>query len=209
MSASERCIEKLFLDMRQKYIEERERMREKFKREGKQVIFVHELCECSEKRKMRQRFPDIERAEIYNPRFAIGQLIEEALRQRFGGEERKCTKELVVDGKPYLISGMIDIVEPEEKIPIEVKYQTSIQEKPLEHHILQLKLYLWLIGSERGELIYVSPEGLKFFIVREPLTEREVVELIKDRKSPRWPEWECQYCPYHQFCNRANCRHRK
>jgi hypothetical protein len=60
MSASERCIEKLFIDMKQKYIEERERIREKFKREGKQVIFVHELCECSEKRRMRQRFPDIE-----------------------------------------------------------------------------------------------------------------------------------------------------
>jgi CRISPR/Cas system-associated exonuclease Cas4 (RecB family) len=65
------------------------------------------------------------------------------------------------------------------------------------------------VRSERGELIYVSPEGLKSFIVREPLTEREVIELIKDGKSPKWPEWECQYCPYRQFCNRANCRHRK
>jgi hypothetical protein len=78
-------------------------------------------------------------------------LIEEALRQRFRGEERKCTKG---HNHPYL----------------------------------------WLIGSEGGELIYVSPEGLKSFTVKEALTEREVIELIKDGKTPRWPEWECQYC---------------
>lgn len=195
--------------MKQKYIEEREKTREKYKGEGKTILFVPELCECSEKRRMRQKFPEIERAEIYNPRFAVGQLIEEALRHRFKGEEKNCTKELIVDGKPYLISGTIDIIEPEEKIPIEVKYQTSLQDKPLEHHILQLRLYLWLIGSERGELLYVSPEGLKSFVIEEPLADKEVVELIKDGKSPRWSEWECQYCPYRQFCSKSNCRHRK
>jgi hypothetical protein len=38
----------------------------------------------------------------------------------------------------------------------------------------------------------------------ETLHYREVIELIKDEESPRWPEWECQYCPHQQFCNKDN-----
>jgi len=54
------------------------------------------------------------------------------------------------------------MIEPEAKIPIEVKYQTSLQDKPLEHHILQLKLYLWLMRSERGERALSMPLWLLF-----------------------------------------------
>jgi hypothetical protein len=38
------------------------------------------------KRKMRLRFPEIEKATTYNPRFALGQLVEEALKHRFQNE---------------------------------------------------------------------------------------------------------------------------
>jgi DNA repair protein RadC len=34
---------------RRKYIEDRERLREKLAKEGKKLLFVHELCECTEK----------------------------------------------------------------------------------------------------------------------------------------------------------------
>jgi hypothetical protein len=77
--------------MKQKYIEERERLREKFAKEGKKLIFVHELCECSEKRKMRSRFPEIEKAITCNPRFALEQLVEEALNIGFKIETKTST----------------------------------------------------------------------------------------------------------------------
>ena len=188
-SVSVKRIDQIFSEMSRKYIESREELRAKYQREGKTLLFVHELCECSYKREMRQRFPDIEKAETYNPRFAVGQLIEEALKIRFQNEGNyNYTKELVVDGKTYVISGMVDIIDPETETPIEVKYQTFLQGKLYEHHVLQLRLYMWLINAKKGELIYVSPERIKSFIIRKPLTNREVIKLIKEEKTPRWNE---------------------
>jgi CRISPR/Cas system-associated exonuclease Cas4 (RecB family) len=202
-------IDELFIEMKQKYIEERERLREKFAKEGKKLFFVHELCECSEKRKMRLRFPEIERAITYNPRFALGQLVEDALKHRFQNEgENVYMKELQMNDEIYVISGMIDINDPETKTPIEIKYQTSLQKSPHEHHVLQMRTYLWLLNTKRGEIIYISPEGLKTYSVSEPLTDEEVKALIKEEKAPKWPEWECQYCPYQQFCNKSILKHR-
>jgi CRISPR-associated exonuclease Cas4 len=202
-------IDKLFIEMKQKYIEERERLRQKFASEGKKLLFVHELCECSEKRKMRLRFPEIERATTYNPRFALGQLVEDALKHRFQNEgENVYMKELQMNDGKYVISGMVDIIDPETKTPIEIKYQTSLQKSLHEHHVLQMKAYLWLLNAKRGEIIYLSPEGLKTYSVSEPLTDEEVKALIKEEKAPRWLEWECQYCPYQQFCNKSIIKHR-
>ncbi|MBS7637962.1 hypothetical protein KEJ49_03600 [Candidatus Bathyarchaeota archaeon] len=65
---------------------------------------------------MRLRFPELERAETYNSRFAVGQLIEEALKLRFKNEgDFTYTRELNIDGKPYVICGTIDIIDPETK----------------------------------------------------------------------------------------------
>jgi CRISPR-associated exonuclease Cas4 len=207
---SSKRIEELFSDMRRRYIEDRERLRGKLAKEGKKLLFVHELCECTEKRKMRLRFPDIEKATAYNPRFALGQLVEEALKHRFQNEgENIYMKELKINDGSYVISGMIDIIDPETKTPIEIKYQTMLQKSPHEHHVLQMKAYLWLLNTKQGEIVYVSPEGIKAYIVSEPLTDEEVKALIKEEKAPKWPEWECQYCPYQQFCSKANHKNRK
>lgn len=204
-----KCIDQLFFEMRQKYVEERERQRRKLEKDGKKLFFVHELCECSEKRKMRLRFPEVEKATTYNPRFALGQLVEEALKQRFKNENDNIyVKELTADNEIYAVSGMVDIIDPETQAPIEIKYQTSLHKSPHEHHILQTKLYLWLLNAKHGEILYVSPEGLKAYAVNEPLTDEEVLALIKDVKAPRWQEWECKYCQYQQFCNKATAKHR-
>ena len=113
-------------------------------------------------------------------------------------------KELATDDGNYVISGMIDIIDPETKTPIEIKYQTSLQKSPHEHHILQIRVYLWLLNTKQGEIIYLSPEGIKTYAISEPLTDEEVTALLKEEKAPRWPEWECQYCPYQQFCNKTS-----
>jgi len=63
--------------------------------------------------------------------------------------------------------------------------------------------------NNKLKLLYVSPEELKPFIIEKSLTDREIIELIKDEKSPRWPEWECQHCPHQQICNKDNYKHRK
>jgi CRISPR-associated exonuclease Cas4 len=158
---------------------------------------------------MRLRFPEIERATTYNPRFALGQLVEDALKHRFRNEgENIYMRELQMNDGNCVISGMIDVIDPETKTPIEIKYQTSLQKSPHEHHILQMRAYLWLLNTKQGEIIYVSPEGLKTYVVSEPLTDEEVKALIKEEKAPKWLEWECQYCPYQQFCNKSIMKHK-
>ncbi|PUA34193.1 MAG: hypothetical protein B9J98_00960 [Candidatus Terraquivivens tikiterensis] len=84
--ATVKMIDQIFSDMAKKYILSREELRAKYREAGKNLLFVHEICECSEKREMRLRFPEVERAETYNARFLIGELIEEALKQRFKNE---------------------------------------------------------------------------------------------------------------------------
>jgi len=206
---TEKLIDQIFSEITEKYTVSREKLRAKYREAGKNLLFVHEICECSEKRKMRLRFPELERAEVYNARFVIGELIEEALKKRFKNEgDSTCMKELNVDGKQYIICGTVDIIDPESKTLIEVKYQTALKDEPKEHHVLQLRLYLWLLGAEKGELLYVSPEGLKSFIIEKPLAEREIAELIKSKRAPRWVEWECKYCQYQPFCNKAIIKHR-
>jgi len=149
--ATEKLIDQIFSEMANKYIMSREKLRAKYREAGKNLLFVHEICECSEKRKMRLRFPELEKAETYNARFVIGELIEEALKKRFKNEgDFTYMKELNVDGKQYAICGTIDIMDPESKTPIEVKYQTALKDEPKEYHVLQLRLYLWLLGAERG-----------------------------------------------------------
>jgi CRISPR/Cas system-associated exonuclease Cas4 (RecB family) len=87
-------------------------------------------------------------------------------------------------------------------MPIEVKYLTSLESVPREHHVLQLRIYLWLVGKAKGELTYVSPQGVKSYSVNTPLTDEEIIQLIGEEKTPRW-EWECGYCEYKQFCNKT------
>lgn len=172
-------------------------------------MFVHEQFECSYKREMRKKFPDVEKAHTYNARFAVGVLIEEALKARFRDvEEHRYEKEVEIDGVRYVVSGIVDIVDPETKVPIEVKYQTSFTGVPREHHLLQLRLYLWVTNIGKGELLYVGPEGLKAFEVKSPPIDDEVISLIRDVKIPRWIEWECGYCLYEAFCSKSVLRRR-
>ena len=101
---------------------------------------------------MRLRFPEMERAATYNPRFALGQLVEDALKQRFQNEgENVYMRESTTNNGIYVISGMIDIIEPETKTRIEIKYQTLLQKSPQEHHVLQMRAYLWLLNAKRRD----------------------------------------------------------
>lgn len=50
----------------------------------------------------------------------------------------------------------------------------------------------------------MNPEGIKSYVVQNSLTDKEVIKLVREEKSPRWPEWECYYCPYQQFCSKSN-----
>jgi len=202
----ERFLRKLFDDMIMRYRIEREERREKLAKEsgGSRVVFVHELLECPHKQKMRERFPEIELASTLNPRFVIGWLIEEGVRKMVGAESVRWHKRLddtVIAGEADLVTG--DRV-------IEVKFLSSLYGTPHEHHVDQLRMYLWGLDREIGELWMFSPEGV-IFNEYQKMTDEEVRERLSRVSNSQTPlyEWECKLCIFEQFCEKSNRRERR
>jgi len=84
---------------------------------------------------------------------------------------------------------------------IEIKYASDIRgNEPYEHHILQLRLYLWLTEYEEGRLIYITPNRLIEFKITEKMTDDEVLMMLDTWQSPEW-SWECDYCRFYSICN--------
>lgn len=200
--AFESIVISTFHDLLRKYLDEREKIRESWKEKGKEVMFVHELCECTYKRKLRLKFPEVEKASFFNPRFLVGYFVELAVKILLNDQkDHPVFKELVVDSKQVIIYGHVDAFFNE--VPVEVKYQTDLQGIPHEHHVLQLKLYSWLTNSPYGLLFYISPEGIKIFKIENDFNDEKVIELLTRDSSPMWKEWECNYCIFERFCEKS------
>jgi len=88
---------------------------------------------------------------------------------------------------------------------IELKYTSMPFDKlPLEHHELQLKMYMNILSS-RGRLVYLTPSGVREYLYEEEeaLSDEEMLKIAREffieKKSPRY-EWECGYCSYRTVC---------
>lgn len=213
MSAGERFLRKLFDEMEKRYrIEREERRAELQEKYGAPVFFVHELLECPHKREMRKKFPEIEVASMYNPRFVVGWLIEEAVKHLLGVKQEQYywDRLVTVDGQTIVIAGGIDSRDPETGKVIEVKYLSSLYKSPHEHHIMQLGIYLWGVGEREGELWEFSPKGTVFLPV-EALTDEEVENIVRDAikgdKMPKF-EFECDFCWFERFCSHSISKRR-
>ena len=194
MSIGDAFLRSIFNDMERRYRVEREAYRRELQEKYKlPVIFVHELLQCPLKQDFAQKFPEIEMASLYNSRFVVGWLIEEAVKKLTGAKELKCHRVVETQSGRYVVAGTADAFLEKENIVIEVKYLTGLYGSPHTHHILQLQLYLYLSGKERGELWMFSPEGA-FAQPVEPASEQQVAELVESHiarnPAPKW-EWEC------------------
>lgn len=118
--------------------------------------------------------------------------------------------ELLMQGKPeveksrqvgpYVVKGRADVLDEERGEVVEIKtVRPNVKSLPFEHHVLQLRAYMWLFGVPRGRLVYITHEWIREFEVTTPLADEDVLRLIEDRRSPRY-DWECDYCPYKSFC---------
>ena len=206
MSAGERFLRRLFDEMEKRYrIEREERRAELREKYGTPIFFVHELLECPHKREMRRKFPEIEVASMYNPRFVIGWLIEEAVKYLLGVKQEQYywDRQIEVNGEKITIAGGIDSRDPETGKVIEIKYLSSLFNTPHEHHVLQLRIYLWGVREPDGELWMFSPEGVVFIPV-QAMSDEELSQLVepalKGDKIPMW-SWECDHCPFERFCS--------
>ena len=169
------------------------------------TFHVHELVACKFKSELVREIPEL--STPLKPPIFIGEAIDDFMKQLFLHDEelQKMTvtaegiyeKSVNVDGKEIKIVGKPDIVLND--VVIEVKYTQFADDLPKDHHVMQVKLYLFLTGYKKGKLVYVTNRGFKEFDVNEPFTEEELVEYIKSWSSPRY-EWECTYCNYKQIC---------
>jgi len=177
------------------------------------IVYVTDLVSCSMKRLMRIKYPLL--SFRFEPPIILGELVhaglERILEERGWRAEVQVEKAFTIDGENYLLKGRADLVRYENgraKEVVEIKTGRDLPlNEPHDHHVLQLKIYLNLLGAEEGYLVYITPERLAEFRVEpEPIDiETLMRETIYNEKTPRY-EWECRYCPYRRICPFSRAR---
>ena len=182
-------------------------------------LWVTDLIYCPLKRAYTEKLmieingnkvPPVIAEQLDTPSLVIGDLIhrglEEWLREKGCQTEEEVEKTVTVklseEEKTFKIRGRIDAICGD--TVVEIKYMRDIkQNKPLQHHILQTQLYMWLAEKTEGLIIYVSPTGILSYNIRSPYTEPQVrIEIagaVSMLRIPRY-EWECRYCPFQMIC---------
>nr|WP_234097619.1 CRISPR-associated protein Cas4 [Sulfolobus islandicus] len=171
-------------------------------------VYVTDLVRCPLKAKYELLYPELKDAEAYTPSFILGDLVhkglEEFLKEKFNAElEVEGAKQLQIDGKTITLKGRADALTND--YVIEIKSSRADRGLPHEHHILQLRLYLWLFNKSKGVLVYITPDRITEYEINNPPDEAEVLELVEDfmkaKNAPKF-KWECGYCTFSVLCPR-------
>ena len=199
-----RIVENLY---RWKVEEYRERVEKKLENE----IYVTELLLCPLKSRLAKQYPELALSRVFDPPLFIGDMVHRGLQQTlkeiFGEEnvevEVEVEREVAVDGQSYVIRGRIDAVIGD--TVVEIKSGRSDVGIPHKHHVDQLRLYMWMRGAAKGLLLYVTNDRITEYPVEQPMSDGEVMDLVrsflKGEPAPRYP-WECNYCPFAVVCPR-------
>ncbi len=172
------------------------------------VIYVTDLVACSHKRVMRLNYPML--SFSFEPPLVLGSLIHKGLQSLLASAGWKAEvpleKKVKVMGREYRVLGRADLVKYDEEgraiAVAEIKTAKSLPETlPMEHHALQLQIYMELLGAEAGVIVYITPERLVEVEVerRRIDLKRLVLETISDSVHPRY-QWECKYCVFRRLC---------
>ena len=178
------------------------------------TVSVTDLTSCSQKYHFRLKYPELLITQSYYPALINGRVmhrgIQEILLDRFFDfiqVEVPVEKSLNIpgsDGMPRIVkvSGRVDALLADDTV-IEFKTSRSDHETPLEHHVLQLRIYLNMTGRRRGLLVYLTPERITEYWITNPLSDEELQQLVREtlnnERHPRW-SWECSYCPFSIIC---------
>ena len=161
------------------------------------VVYVTDLVRCSQQAHFDRLYPDIAVYRYANHKIVEGLLIHRGLSSIFG-DSSEVEREVEVDG--VKIRGRADLLLDD--TIYEFKF-SNIRNGPHGHHILQLRIYLWLFNVKKGYLVYFTSDGIYEYMVEDPISEDEVKELLRELQEnkihPRH-EWECRYCIYTTLC---------
>ena len=200
--------------LRERILDEIRRYTEK----AENVFWVTELIYCPLRRKYMEqltvtvdgkKIPPVIAEQLDTPSLVLGDLIHRGLEQWLGEKgcevEKEVEREIEVEDKKYIIRGRVDAICGD--TVIEIKYARDLKsDKPLQHHVQQVQIYMWMTGLREGKIIYVTPSRLLCFDVKAPYQEPQVALLVQEtlrgEPAPRH-EWECQYCPFQAICPRS------
>lgn len=167
------------------------------------VIYVVDLVSCSNKWFMRLTYPEL--TLRFEPILLIGRIIHEGLTKFLEEEgyvrEYEVSARFTVDSKEYLVKGRVDAYNPDEGVVVEIKSTRRFHGSPLEHHVMQLRIYMELLDADRGVIVYLSPHAIVEYAVErsECYVEKYVEETVKNTTHPRWT-WECDVCLFNKLC---------
>lgn len=189
--------------------ETKKRLEEKLDNE----IYVTDLIYCPLKYKYQKIYKELTIGAAFNPVALYGEIIHQGLEKLlttlFGTDNIKVEVEyektiyLNLDNNTnaYTIKGRVDAVIGD--YVVEIKSSGSDKNLPYEHHIIQTRIYLWLSNLNKALIIYVTPNRIVEYQIEGAISDRELIELVKNiitcQQVPRHT-WECKYCIYSILC---------
>jgi len=183
--------------------------KERIEKKQDNEIYVTDLIYCPLKYRYQKMYKELSIVASVSPTTIMGELIhigmEKLVSDLLKGKnimsEVEVERKINIDGKEYVIKGRVDLIV--DNNIIEIKSSRSDANIPHEHHILQLRIYLWLTGCERGLLLYITSNRIAEYEIIEPLSDGEISDLVRSiisgEPAPRY-QWECSYCSYALIC---------
>ena len=183
--------------------------RRRLESKAENELYVTDLVLCPLKPKFQRMYRELALAHSFAPLALMGEFahmgLERVLQEILGEDvvkvEVEYERDIAVNGRSYVIKGRIDAIVGD--TVLEIKTGRSDANIPHQHHVQQVRLYLWLTGLRKGVLLYVTPERLVEYPITDPASDGEVMDAVRSvlsgEPAPRY-QWECQYCPYAQLC---------
>jgi len=169
---------------------------EKMKEKDDRTIWVTDLIGCKRKAELRKMYPFVLPNSVilgYFAHLGFASYVSEV------GGLSEVEYEKNLDG--YVIRGRIDAIIDNTV----VEFKTAKQvDKPFAHHVMQVRLYMWLSNMTKAVIVYVTPERFVEFKIDKPYRTEDVRELIANWSSPRF-DWECKKCEFRVVCEYAKC----
>jgi len=173
-------------------------------------VSVTDLVACSQRYHFVRRYPEIKIQMNYNPILVLGRILhvglETIIRSQWHDVETEKPIEKIIsldDGRVIRVAGVVDAYVPGESLVIEFKTSRADHELPLQHHVLQLKIYMNMLQAEHGLLFYINPDRISEYAIDNSIDDWQlqalVNETLNNQRHPRY-DWECNYCPYSIMC---------
>jgi CRISPR-associated exonuclease Cas4 len=172
-------------------------------------IFVTDLIYCPLKYRYQKVYKELAIGSAFNPITLYGEVIHQGLEKILStlfsisdaNIEVEYEKNILIDNNTYVIKGRIDVLIND--YIIEIKSSSLDKNLPQAHHILQTRIYLWLANLDKALLVYITPNRIVEYYIREAISDGELMDLVRSiitgQPAPRYP-WECKYCIYAILC---------